>query len=197
MLHAAWRADMDTFILEMMRRRIAEMLGYLGGMQDRYIRKCESWERVDFSQQVGCVLWMGQKRLGDETARDGKQDQESDREQEIPPGEFEIKRIGSGGRRVVPVHNLRTMMGKEWVQKMKEGNAKFGNQILVVKSKNATKEVQMMLWKLQGYVATFGGIPSTDIPQVARSAKHVDFMSVFTDEERNRSNSGINFKAFR
>ncbi|QSZ34718.1 hypothetical protein DSL72_007573 [Monilinia vaccinii-corymbosi] len=154
-LRAVWRSDMDTFILELLRRRTAELLDYLCTKGREYIHECESWERVEYSSKVGCVLWMGQKStLGEEGASEREQEQE----QEIPPGEFETRKIGLRGR-IVPVFNLWTMMGKQWVEKMREGNEIFGNQILVLRHKNATKVALMKLWQLQGYVATYGGIP--------------------------------------
>ncbi|KAF7930883.1 hypothetical protein EAE99_004133 [Botrytis elliptica] len=166
-LQATWRPDMDTFLLELMRRRTAELLEYLCGKKS-YIHKCANWKEVEFSEQTGCVLWMGQKLASRE---EGEQGREQEQEQEVPPGEFETKRIGPGGRKVVPVFNLRIMMGKQWIEKIREGNHIFGNQILVVKHKNATKEIQMKLWKLQGYVATYGGMPDGDVKMPTKATQ--------------------------
>ncbi|KAJ8065799.1 hypothetical protein OCU04_006462 [Sclerotinia nivalis] len=182
-LHSVWRADMDTFLLELMRRRTVELLEYLCSRDNRYI-KCASWERVEYSEQVGCVLWMGQKVVSGEA----QQGHEQEYEQEIPPGEFETKRIGPGGKKVVPVFNLRTMMGKHWIQKMREGNQIFGNQILVVKHKNATKEMQMRLWKLQGYVATYGGMSDEGNPEKVQRAKKTNFKSVNIADSKPKGN---------
>ncbi|KAI9646323.1 hypothetical protein NHQ30_005764 [Ciborinia camelliae] len=186
-IRAVWRTDMDTFVLELLRKRIAELLAYLCKKDNRYVHECSSWEKVEYGAQIGCVLWMGQKMASGEEGA-----QEHEQEQETPPGEFETKRIGPGGRKVVPVFNLRTMMGKQWVEKMREGNGIFRNQILVVKHKNATKEIQMRLWKLQGYVATYGGMSiekrSGKVPQ----AKGINFKS--TDIARSKPKAG--FKAF-
>lgn len=190
-LRAIWRSDMDTFLLELMRRRTAELLIYLCTKDKKYIRECESWERVEYSAQVGCVLWMGQKiALGEEGT------QELEQGQEIPPGEFEIKRIGPGGRKAVPVFNLRTMMGKQWVEKMREGNGIFKNQILVVKHKNATKEIQMKLWKLQGYVATYGGFSSytEDKPAKVPKAKGINFKPINLAEDLKPARPGTNIR---
>lgn len=158
---------MDTFLLELMRRRTAELLEYLCKKKS-YIHKCANWEEVEFSEQTGCVLWMGQKLA---SRGEGEQGWEQEQEQEVPPGEFEIKRIGPGGRKAVPVFNLRTMMGKQWIEKIREGNRIFGNQILVVKHKNATKEIQMRLWKLQGYVATYGGMPDEGVKMPTKATQ--------------------------
>ncbi|ATZ54491.1 hypothetical protein BCIN_10g04910 [Botrytis cinerea B05.10] len=166
-LQATWRSDMDTFLLELMRRRTAELLEYLCKKKS-YIHKCANWEEVEFSEQTGCVLWMGQKLA---SRGEGEQGWEQEQEQEVPPGEFEIKRIGPGGRKAVPVFNLRTMMGKQWIEKIREGNRIFGNQILVVKHKNATKEIQMRLWKLQGYVATYGGMPDEGVKMPTKATQ--------------------------
>ncbi|EDN97580.1 hypothetical protein SS1G_12433 [Sclerotinia sclerotiorum 1980 UF-70] len=183
-LQALWRSDMDTFLLELMRRRTVELLEYLCSRDNRYIHKCETWERVEYSEQVGCVLWMGQKVVSGE----GQQAEEQEYEQETPPGEFETKRIGPGGRKVVPVFNLRTMMGKDWIQKMREGNRIFENQILVVKHKNATKEVQMRLWKLQGYLASYGGMSDEVVPVKVQRSKKTDFKSVDITDSRPKGN---------
>ncbi|KAF7877674.1 hypothetical protein EAF04_001345 [Stromatinia cepivora] len=188
-LHSVWRSDMDTFLLELMRRRTVELLEYLCRRDNRYIHKCDSWGRVEYSEQVGCVLWMGQKIVSGEE----QPGQEQEYQQEIPPGEFETKRIGPGGRKVVPVFNLRTMMGKHWIRKMREGNRIFGNQILVVKHKNATKEMQMRLWKLQGYVATYEGMPDEGNPEKVQRAKKTNFKPINIADSKPKGN----FEAFR
>ncbi|CAD6456865.1 241a9f7d-5967-47c6-9fca-b8ddf2e97ebe-CDS [Sclerotinia trifoliorum] len=185
-LQAVWRPDMDTFLLELMRRRTVELLEYLCSRDNRYIHKCASWERVEWSEQVGCVLWTGQKVISGEGQQGEEQEQEYERE--IPPGEFETKRIGPGGRKVVPVFNLRTMMGKHWIQKMREGNRIFENQILVVKHKNATKEIQMKLWKLQGYVATYGGMSDEVNFEKLQRAKKANFKSVDITDSKPKGN---------
>lgn len=198
MLRTVWRSDMDTFLLELMRRRIASLLEYLCNKDDGYIHRCADWERVDYSSQVGCVLWMGQKMASGE---EGEQEQQQEQEQEVPPGEFETRRIGPGGRKMIPVFNLRTMMGKQWVEKMRDKNKIFGNQILVIKHKNSTKSIQMKLWQLQGYVATYGGMTTENQPRKVRTAKGENSRSINIGEmategrpEKAERAQGTNFK---
>ncbi|KAA8568299.1 hypothetical protein EYC84_007335 [Monilinia fructicola] len=87
-------------------------------------------------------------------------------------------------------------LGNPWVEKMREGNGIFKNQILVVKHKNATKEIQMKLWKLQGYVATYGGFSSytEDKPAKVPKAKGINFKPINLAEDLKPARPGTNIR---
>ena len=138
---AQWRADMDDFILELMRRRVVESLIHLGGLKRGYLVGCDGWEDAMAKPQVGMLLWTGRKEGGTQE-----------------PPEFATLFKTKEGQRKVPVHNLRTLLGPK---KLDELRAKFSNGIidrplLAVKHKNATVALQLKLWKLQGYLAEYG-----------------------------------------
>ena len=55
-----WREDMDTFALELMRKRAVHLLSYLGEKRKaRYIQLCLDYGRLESHHQIGAVLWLG------------------------------------------------------------------------------------------------------------------------------------------
>ena len=43
-MNIRWRRDMDTFVLDLMRRRIVEGLKYLCGRKKGYLQGCSDWD---------------------------------------------------------------------------------------------------------------------------------------------------------
>ncbi|KAL8821956.1 MAG: hypothetical protein Q9223_000114 [Gallowayella weberi] len=62
-----WRKDMDTFVLELMRKNIVRLLQYLSGRSAAYIVPCKNYEDIQTKHQPGAVLWLGGP-MDDETA---------------------------------------------------------------------------------------------------------------------------------
>ncbi|PQE18179.1 esterase protein [Rutstroemia sp. NJR-2017a BBW] len=156
--NAIWRADMDTFILSRMRENIGSALLYVARLKKGYIVPCTDWQDAASKEQSGAVLWLG-KNL---QAEGGEAAAEVEEEQEVPPGEFDILHVKGNamdGKKIVPVFNLRGMLDKEWVERLRDRNLPFdafGAKIVVIKKKNTTKDILLDLWRLQGYVATYG-----------------------------------------
>jgi len=133
---------MDVFILKLMRRRIIEGLLYLVRLRKGYVVNCEGWEDARGKAQVGCLLWLNGAEGGGE---------------EEAPGEFATLIVGEKKRRKIPVHDLRMLLGKQGCESLRgEALEIFGDGVLAVKHKRVTVDVQMKLWRLQGYLATFG-----------------------------------------
>lgn len=147
---ARWRQDMQDFVPELMRRRIMEGLIHACKLKRGYMVGCADWEAAMQKPQAAAFLWTG----------------EEGSEEVVPPEEFATLDVGSQfhnqvgpqlgkKKRKVPVHNLRTLLGREKLSELraKAGKTLFDKGIVVLKHKKATVELQMQLWRLQGYLA--------------------------------------------
>ncbi|KAH6720331.1 hypothetical protein BKA61DRAFT_594674 [Leptodontidium sp. MPI-SDFR-AT-0119] len=149
---SAWRPDMGDFVRILMGRRISEALVHLCKLKRGYLVGCSDWEDALKKPQAAAFLWTGNR--GDE-------------EIEGPP-EFATLDIGSQDfdavgpqlgrkKRKVPVYNLLTLLGKEKMDELRQLVPKsvFEKEIVVLKHKNVTVELQSLLWKIQGYLAEY------------------------------------------
>lgn len=145
---------MADFVLELMRRRIVEHLVALGKLKRGYLVGCADWEDAASKPQVAAFLWTG----GD-----------PDIEHDYEPGEYSTLDLGMKGglkggekkrERKVPVYNLRILLGQEKLVELRQtiGNEMFGRELVALKHKNMTVELQTKLWRLQGYVAEHHGV---------------------------------------
>ena len=149
---ASWRPDMDDFVTMLMGRRISEALLYLAKQKRGYIVGCKDWEDALKKPQVAAFLWTG-SASGDILTG---------------PPEFATLDVGSQDfgdvgpqlakkKRKVPIYNLAALLGKENMDELRKSvpNSVFEKEVLVLKHKNATIELESRLWKLQGYVAEY------------------------------------------
>jgi hypothetical protein len=165
--HASWRTDMDDFVLELMRRRVVEGLVYLVQRKRGYVAGCVDWVDAKWSgRQQGVILWTGKNGCeegelpGPDPAVDGKAKVALDEDgspssypgHDDPPG-FAALTIGKKTPHMVPVHNLQVLLGLGHLEKLKEQCSIFRRELLIVRDKNLTVDLQMKLWKLQGYLA--------------------------------------------
>lgn len=129
---------MDSFVLNLMRRRIVEMLVYLTGKKV-YLVAGRDWDDIRRKPQLGSILWV-----------DGFHGEEG-------PGEFATLEMSVQGRlKKVPVHNLGVLLGKVYLDKLRtEAGELFAGGVLALKHRNLTVDVQLKLWKLQGYLAMY------------------------------------------
>lgn len=144
-----WRPDMADFVLKLMRCRIIEHLIDLGNLKRGYLVGCADWEDAASKPQVAAFLWTG----GDPNTENFSE-----------PGEYSTLDLGMEGglkggekkrKRKVPVYNLRTLLGREKLVELKQnfGNGMFDRELVALKHKNMTVELQSKFWRLQGYVA--------------------------------------------
>jgi hypothetical protein len=141
---AIWREDMESLVLRLMRRRVLEDLIYLSTLsadttRDPYVVRCQTWDDVKddkYRGQRGCVLWLGPE------GEDGGPG---------PRATMDIPGVKYG--RKIAVHNLWRLLGEEGVEKLRESVELFreGEVFLVLRKR--TVEMQMKLWKLQGFLA--------------------------------------------
>jgi hypothetical protein len=171
-----WRSDVDTFVLELMRRRVVEGLKYLAGdvtpkkelryvygpKKRGYLVPCEKgWEGVGKSKQVGAILWVGPRggdhelvTKGADVVKEDEQDGEAVAVEAEGPGEFATLDSDKERKSKVPVHNLRLLLGDAYVEDLRKHAPKtFDSELVVLKNKRTTIDVQLRLWKLQGYLA--------------------------------------------
>ena len=195
---------MDTFVLDLMRRRIVEGLKYLCGRQKGYLQGCSGWEYAKGCKQVGAFLWLG-LNVGDKAvAVDGRspnndprgemaagqeeataagkgeciassQEEETIVAQEaettvgeqmdttnknnssVAPGEFATLDMDKEMKSKVPVYNLQLLLGDSYVKDLRQhvplAFRVFKHEVVVLKNKKTTIDMQLRLWKLQGYLA--------------------------------------------
>lgn len=153
------RPDISTFVLELLRRRLVEELEYLVSRR-AYVGRCTSWEDAKKpSRQVGAILWASPVIEGEKlTDVDGKS-------QTAGPPEFAIVDIGTVKKRKVPVHNLDMLLGQEHLQALREFSSIFKGEVLTIRHKKLTIDVQLQLWRLQGYMAEHKPLSEEDQSQ--------------------------------
>ncbi|KAN0114385.1 hypothetical protein V8E51_003929 [Hyaloscypha variabilis] len=145
---ARWRTDMHEFVLELMRRRIVEGLIRVTNWKRGYVVGCSGWVDALAKPQVGAFIWTG----GNGDLREGMDTPPEFATLDIPAGPQH-----EGRTKKVPVHNLRRLLGKE---KLAELRAKlpsgiFEREVVTLKHKGPVLDVEMRLWKLQGYLAEY------------------------------------------
>ena len=210
---------MDTFVLDLMRRRIVEGLKYLCRRKTGYLQGCSDWEYAKGCKQMGAFLWLGpkggEKVVASDEAGEPANDQggemaiqEEERaagegvgttagqeeetavqedvtavaqedvtavaqEDETPvgevmetthknsssvaPGEFATLDMDKEMKSKVPVYNLQLLLGDSYVNDLRRHIPPtfriFKHEVVALKHRRTTIDVQLRLWKLQGYLA--------------------------------------------
>lgn len=139
-----WREDMDTFILNLMRKKAVRLLKYLSSRPAAYVVKCEGYEDIQSKHQSGAVLWLGRLR---------EEEVPTDSEGSPPP--YAMVKYRSAGH--IPVYNLPALLGLEYLHQLRDSSKFFDGALAVIKQKRNTVETLMHLWKLMGYVVSYGG----------------------------------------
>lgn len=158
-----WREDMPTFVLEILRKRLARDLKYLASRPAAYVAACKGWESVRKHEGLAAVLWLGQQ--GDTKLREGEG---GDKVADADAAAAGINEAGISGSAAgppayamvkykgvhIPVYNLSTLLGPEHLRGLREGKpSHYGGEMAVVKAKNGTVKAQSDLWRLLGYLA--------------------------------------------
>jgi hypothetical protein len=145
---AKWRSDMDTVLLEIMRRRIVEGLCHFSKMVEsferHYLIKCEHWDDVKELKHRGCLLYLGPP--------DNSTSSES-ASNYVPP---RLSTMDMGPERFgakLTVHNLRELLGEKHLSQLRQQSELLQDGSLYLLGRKATTSLQMLLWKLQGYMA--------------------------------------------
>ncbi|KAK3988349.1 hypothetical protein QBC44DRAFT_343354 [Cladorrhinum sp. PSN332] len=143
--NARWRTDMDVALLDTMRKRIVERLLECATSvehEDRkYILPC-TWDNVHEFNHRGCLIYMGNP---DESSGSA--------------GDINIPRLSSidvKGKKYgwkIAVHDLRVLLGDEYISQLRQQSSLLGNGSLFLLSRAATQPLQLLLWKLQMYIS--------------------------------------------
>ena len=139
---------MDSFILELLRRRIVEELLYLSKKceeQDRkYLVKLESLHCIKNSRTGGCVL----RTAPDEgTAEDAS------------GTSVTVSDNATEGADGIPVHDLTRLLGSTHMDRLKSESTLFREGALLLLDRKQSFDVQLKLWKLHGYLLHDNGSP--------------------------------------
>ncbi|KAF2969368.1 hypothetical protein GQX73_g4231 [Xylaria multiplex] len=145
---AVWREDMNSVILDRMRQEIVKDLIYLSRLctedSRHYIVKCHGWDDVRHKRQ-GAVLWF-----------EGGSEHDDATKSEIQPGPLATYDIHNAGATTsVVVHNIPMLLGAKNTAEVKEKSAALGDGSLFMLAGRRTTNLQVKLWRLQGYMAEY------------------------------------------
>lgn len=146
-----WRKDMDTFVLDLMRKKVVKLLKYLSSKPAAYVAKCEDYENIQSKHQPGAVLWLGESN-GNAVSKINHE-----------PSPYAMVKYRSACQ--IPVYNIPALLGPDCLGQLRDSSEPFKNTLVVIKQKRNTLETLMHLWKMMGYMAS-----NTDPGQQA----HVD-----------------------
>ncbi|KAL8721087.1 MAG: hypothetical protein Q9225_002159 [Loekoesia sp. 1 TL-2023] len=138
-----WREDMDTFMLDLMRKKAVGLLKHLSSRPAAYVVKCEGYEDIEHKNQSGAALWLGKPR-----------EEELPIDSKAPPPPYAMVKYRSA--RHIPVYNLPALLGLGYLRQLRDSSQLFDGTLAVVKQKRNTVETLMHLWKLMGYVTSDG-----------------------------------------
>lgn len=162
---ATWRGDMDSFLLELMRRRVVESLLHFAAISEKedrkkYLVKCETWDSVRELKHRGCLLFLGRP--------DGAPSAPA--ADIVPPrlSTMTIEGVKWGWK--LAVHNLLVLLGEEHSARLRRDSELLRDGSLYLLGRQATVKLQMLLWKLQGYMAweTSKDVQDMQTPDVAK-----------------------------
>ena len=150
-----WRQDMDTYVLGLLRKDLLTSLKYIASRPVGYMVGCGAYEQIGKHAQVGAALWLGDiaegpNSTGLEGTGSGGDTGAASEESDGPPPAYAM--LDYRGR-YIPLYNLRTLLGIEYLEQLKGLNAIFQDKFVVVKQKRNTVKIQLALWKLMGYLA--------------------------------------------
>lgn len=157
---AVFRSDMDAFILHQLREGVIKHLIYLSKLCTKdnrsYIVKCNGWDDVQRKHKLrGAFLWFGN---ADEPDKVG--------ESKVQPGPFSVYNMSNDSVTTsVAVHNMPMLLGNEGVTKAKQKAKILADGSLFLLSGRRTARLQLILWRLQGYLADYRDGSELDQPE--------------------------------
>lgn len=138
---AIWRKDMDSHILELMRRRVFEGLVHLSSLcetRDRhYLTSLESPDQLSNFHQLGCVFLLGETPV---------QGEHRGSQQPI----LSLGKLPTGF--TVPVYGISDLLGDTYVARLQLVSPKFQGTAMVLLRGQRTVALQKRLWKLYSYI---------------------------------------------
>ncbi|KAL8781549.1 MAG: hypothetical protein Q9203_000234 [Teloschistes exilis] len=136
-----WREDMDTFVLELMRKKIVKLLKYLSSRPAAYITPCEGFQDIKKKHQPGAVVWLGEPGSHSNSIAEAE-------------GPTPYAMVEHRSSRRIPIYNIPALLGPEYLILLRDAGKSFDKTFAVIKQKRSTLEVQLQLWKLMGYMTS-------------------------------------------
>ena len=154
LIEVVWREDMDTFVLDILRRNISKSLSHLASRPAGYIIPCKTYDSINEHDQVAAVLWL----------RNDVDISTNDEVSTVSALPYHVNGTGPPPyamhyhkTRYVPCYNLAALLSPIGIRALQEsGLNQYRDQFAVVKRKRNTVKVQLELWKLLGYVIQNG-----------------------------------------
>ncbi|KAI8959273.1 hypothetical protein F5Y11DRAFT_11967 [Daldinia sp. FL1419] len=151
-----WRQGMNDYILNMVRQGIVDDILYLSRLcvEDKryYIVKCYGWDDVKYKHN-GAIIWFGEP---DEDVKSGRA-----RSQPGSFATFNVEKIDIQGEKYstsVAVHNMPMLLGREHADRIKKEAGALRDGAVFMLAGRRTTNLQLKLWKLQGYLADYTAI---------------------------------------
>ncbi|KAK4203079.1 hypothetical protein QBC40DRAFT_167800 [Triangularia verruculosa] len=149
---ARWREDMDSYLLETMRKRVYEGLSHVAHMSQfggedgrprKYVTKVNSWDEINELKHRQCVLFFGPPEGAPVNPTMAS----------IPSAisTMAIKNSKFGAK--LAVHDMRVVLGKEYLARLRQESELLREGSLYVLRGVATMKLSTMIWKLQDYIA--------------------------------------------
>jgi len=168
-----WRSDMQDFVLKLLRKRIVEELVNIFKRERGHLAYANDWNTVVKIKQMGAILWVGSPQAAGPSVSDSegneqkpleKGNEETKTRQNTNPAAIDAD--GPGFFATVsnppfwtekrPLHNLVKLLGQEEIDNLRAQIPSIARtEFTVLKNKPKALKVQLMLWKLQGYLAPF------------------------------------------
>lgn len=161
---SVWRKDMDTLILDLMCRQLVHDFLYLSELcetQNReYFLPMDHPQDAALYNQRGCFVWFGDEKSAQASSTSTAEVSEDVSHPlqgvENGPGSFAVLEINEVSRDgTLPLHNLPFLLGSDIVASIREKSALFRTGSLFLVRGYRTRQMQLRLWKLQGYLAEY------------------------------------------
>ncbi|KAL8873124.1 MAG: hypothetical protein Q9174_001354 [Haloplaca sp. 1 TL-2023] len=136
-----WRQDMESFVAGLMRKKCVSLLKYLSGQPAAYIAACDSYEGLQKKHQSGAALWLGKQYQHDLSAAEG-----------VAPSPYAMLQYKSST--YIPLYNMPVLLGNECLDQLRGSGTVFQGPLAVIKHKRNTVNLQLLLWKLMGYLSS-------------------------------------------
>jgi len=160
---ATWRSDMSSFVLELLRRRTVDNLLFFAEFvekQDRkYLIRLDRWDDVSKYNHRGCLLVLGGGKpqgsaksgagIGDMDHKSMEGSTAINLPARLSTMTLEGKRFGGK----LAVHDLEALLGEEHTSRLRQESTLLSEGNLFLLGRRKTERLQLLIWKLQGYMA--------------------------------------------
>ncbi|KAK0652926.1 hypothetical protein B0T16DRAFT_320573 [Cercophora newfieldiana] len=161
---AIWRDDMGPFLLEILRRRVVDELLYFADKVEnadrRYLIKCDTWEQAKQYNHRGCLLYFGEALTTEPTTTPGPEPLTTTALPRLSA--LTIENVKLNGK--LAVHNMQDLLSEPHLHRLKTESTLFRDGSLFLLGRKPTIDLQLLLWKLQGY------LPQSPAPEKGETA---------------------------